>query len=100
MYRELKYWWPVYVWIVRKRVDKAYQARLIAWEATLDEIDLKLADGRLGAEKRKQLEAEKKDIKRRKPGHFDHIEACAGYHIIKVSRVGRPRRLQAVTRPF
>ena len=65
-------------------MDKAFQARLIAYEAALKAKDGELSNGRLGVVRRKELEEEKKEMKRRKPNHFDHIEACVGYHILKV----------------
>ena len=80
----MKYWWTVYIWIIRKRVDKAHQARLIAYEKALAEVDRKLTDGRLGADSRAELESLKKEMKRKKPNHFDHIEACCAYLILKV----------------
>ena len=83
-YRERKYWWPVYIWIIRKRVDKAYQARLISFQKAIADTQRKLADQRLGADRKAALEKELKEMVRNRPKHFEHIEACAGYHIVKV----------------
>ena len=35
LYRESKYWWPVYIWSRRKRVGMAFQARIILHAAKL-----------------------------------------------------------------
>ena len=84
MYREHKYWYPVYHWAQRERVDMPYLARLIAHAAKVREIEKKLEDGRISEANRKALQEEKKAVVKAKPNHFDHLETAAAYRILKV----------------
>ena len=82
-YREFKYWWPVYIWITRKRVDQVYKMYLIRFYEKLIEIEDGIEKARIQARK-DDLKEDKKQLLRKKVSHFDFIEDCAAYHIIQV----------------
>lgn len=80
----------MYIWIVRKRVDRAYQAYLIEFGREERTIKEKLEAPRLAAALVKELEESLKQLKRSKVTHFDFIEDCAAYHMIKVCHPHSP----------
>ena len=89
-FRERKSWWPIYIWIVRKRADQAFKAyKLTLWkevQAIEGEI-ARLAAARptpASAARAAKLKAERKTLKRSEVSHFDFLEEICGYHIMKV----------------
>ena len=102
IYRECKFWNPVYLWIIRKRVDRSYEAKILAWKKACVDMDKRIADGRVGPEKREELQAEKKEMLKKKPEHFAFIENAAKYRIIQVRcslAAPHPPRRQWYARP-
>ena len=73
----------MYIWIVRKRVDQAFKARMILYRAKLAEAEDLVK--RVRGDAAKQAAKEKvKLIESKFITHFDFIEGCAAYHLLKV----------------
>ena len=85
-FRERKYWWPVFIWIVRKRADQAYKAYKLTCLHELNTIDKELAKPRLAAARKKELGDKRSAVVKSEINHFDFLEDVSGYHIIKVPR--------------
>lgn len=82
-FREVKFWWCVYLWVVRKRVDQAYCMYVLKVQEQGRLIDAKLADGdRLAASVRAALLDEKRRFVASVKSHFDFIEEVCSYHIV------------------
>jgi hypothetical protein len=81
-HREVKFWVPLYIWVIRKRADQAYKDYRLRWNADLAELERKLAAPRLAARNKAALQAEKQALYRKEVSHFDFLEAVCGYHII------------------
>lgn len=84
-FREVKFWWCVYLWIVRKRVDQAYCMYVLAVrkQARLLEQKLAAADSeRLAPAAKAALLQEKKQFTQSVKSHFDFIEDICAYHFI------------------
>jgi hypothetical protein len=76
----------VYIWVIRKRADRAYQAYLIAFNKEVLRLDNALSVQRLAAARKQELEKSLALVKRQKVTHFDFIEDVVAYHIMKVGQ--------------
>ena len=89
LYHEFKFWWPLKLWIDRKRPDLAYRAYQIrvhdAKVEAQDKLD-KLDSAQLttaGQKQKMELQQTLKQLERDTISHFDFLESAAGYHIVE-----------------
>ncbi|KAL3901327.1 MAG: hypothetical protein SGPRY_012297, partial [Prymnesium sp.] len=82
-FREIKFWWCVYLWIVRKRVDQAFALYMLLVRQKARELDEKLAGSeRLAATVRADLLQQKRAFMSSCKSHYEFIEDVCAYHFI------------------
>lgn len=86
-FREVKFWWCVYLWVVRKRVDQAYCIYTLLVRQKARELDGRIAQAtasdRLSEAAKAGLLLEKRKFVSSVRSHFEFIEEVCAYHYVK-----------------
>ena len=74
---------------MRKRADQTFKACRRRWLQRTSEVKEAIERAR-SEDLKKELEGKKKELSRKEPNHFDCLEDCAVYHVMKAYNSTRP----------